>query len=61
MMAMLVHPLGTNPLGIELYYRAHVFFCFGGKTRLLITCVKTLYTAVHALISSKCVVNKKRV
>ena len=27
----------TNPLGIELYYHANVFFCFGGKTRLLIT------------------------
>ena len=35
MAAMLVSP--TNPLGIELYYHANVFFCFGGKTRLLIT------------------------
>ena len=33
--AMLVNP--TNPPGIELYYNANVFFCFGGKTRLLIT------------------------
>ena len=32
--AMLVYQ--TNPLGIELYYHANVFFCFGGKTRLLI-------------------------
>ena len=36
--AMLVYP--TYPLGIELYYHANVFFCFGGKTRLLITRVK---------------------
>ena len=35
MATMLVSP--TNPLGIELYYHANVFFCFGGKTRLLIT------------------------
>ena len=27
----------TNSLGIELYYHANVFLCFGGKTRLLIT------------------------
>ena len=27
----------TNPQGIELFYHANVFFCFGGKTRLLIT------------------------
>ena len=40
--AMLVYP--TYPLGIELYYHANVFFCFGGKTRLLITRVKTLYS-----------------
>ena len=32
---MLVYP--TNPPGIELYYHANVFFCFSGKTRLLIT------------------------
>ena len=35
MAAMLVYP--TNTPGIELYYHANVFFCFGGKTRLLIT------------------------
>ena len=29
--AMWVYP--TNPPGIELYYHANVFFCFGGKTR----------------------------
>ena len=40
--AMLVYP--TYPLGIELYYHANVFFCFGGKTRLLITRVKILYS-----------------
>ena len=33
--AMLVSP--TNPPGIELYYHANVFFCFGEKTSLLIT------------------------
>ena len=33
--AVLVSP--TNPPGIELYYHANLFFCFGGKTRLLIT------------------------
>ena len=33
--AMLVS--ATNPLGIELFCHANVFFCFGGKTRLLIT------------------------
>ena len=33
--AMLLYP--TNPPGIELYCHANVFFCFGGKTRLLIT------------------------
>ena len=33
--AMLLYP--TNPLGIELYYQANVFFCFVGKTRLLTT------------------------
>ena len=38
---LLVYP--TNPLGIELYYHANVFHCFGGKTRLLITWMKTLY------------------
>ena len=32
--AMLVYP--TNPSGIELYCHANFFFCFGGKTRLLI-------------------------
>ena len=32
---MLVSP--TSPPGFELYYHANVFFCFGGKTRLLIT------------------------
>ena len=26
----------TNPLGIEIYYHAKIFFSFGGKTRLLI-------------------------
>ena len=35
MAAMLVYP--TNPPRIELYYHANIFFCFGGKTRLLIT------------------------
>ena len=35
MPAMLVSP--ANPPGIELYYHANVFFCFCGKTRLLIT------------------------
>ena len=40
--AMLVSP--TNPPGIELYYHANVFFCFGGNTRLLITLVTTLYS-----------------
>ena len=45
---MLVYP--TNPPGIELYYNANVFFCFGGKTRLLITCVKnTLPPATQAI------------
>lgn len=34
----------TIPPGIELYYHANAFFCFGGKTRLLITLVKTLYS-----------------
>ena len=33
--AMLMYP--TNPPGIELCYHANVFFCYGGKTRLLIT------------------------
>ena len=33
--AILVSP--TNPPGIELYYHANVFFCFGERTRLLIT------------------------
>ena len=33
--ARLVYP--TNPPRIELYYHANVFFCFGGKIRLLIT------------------------
>ena len=33
--AMLVSP--TNPPGIELYYHANLFFCFGGKTSLPIT------------------------
>ena len=33
--AMLV--FSTNPPGIELFYHANVIFCFGGKTRLLIT------------------------
>ena len=32
--AMLVYPI--NPPGIELYY-VNVFFCYGGKARLLIT------------------------
>ena len=32
---MLMSP--SNPPGIGLYYNANVFFCFGGKTRLLIT------------------------
>ena len=32
----------TNPPGIELFYHANVFFCFVGKTWLLITLVKTL-------------------
>ena len=32
--AVLVYP--TNPLGIELYYHANIFFSFAGKTRLLI-------------------------
>ena len=31
--ATLVYP--TNPLGIELYYRANVFLCFRGKTDLV--------------------------
>ena len=39
--AMLVSP--SNPPGIGLLYHANVFFYFGGKTRLLITRVKTLY------------------
>ena len=33
--AMLVNP--TNPPGIELYYHANIFFCFGAERRLLIT------------------------
>ena len=33
--AMLMYP--TNPPGIDLYYHADVFSCFGGQTRLLIT------------------------
>ena len=33
--AILVYP--TNTPGIELYYHANVFFCFGEKTRLLIS------------------------
>ena len=33
--AMLVSP--TKPPGIELYYHANLFFCFGGKTSLPIT------------------------
>ena len=33
--AMLVFP--SNPPGIELYCHGNVFFCFGGKTTLLIT------------------------
>ena len=33
--AMLVYP--TNPPGIDFYYPANAFFCFGGTTRLLIT------------------------
>ena len=32
--AMLVSP--TDPLGIKFFYRANVFFCFGGKGRLLL-------------------------
>ena len=31
--AMLVYL--TNPPRIEFFYHANVFFCFGGKTRLL--------------------------
>ena len=27
----------------KAYWHANVFFCFGGKTRSLITCVNTLY------------------
>ena len=38
--AMLVSP--TNPLGIEFYSYANVFFWFGWKTCSLITWVKTL-------------------
>ena len=30
--AMLVYP--TNSLGIELYYHANVFLCFGGKNKV---------------------------
>ena len=30
--AMLVSP--TNPPGIELYYHAIFFFCFGGKSKV---------------------------
>ena len=33
--AMLVYT--TNPPGIELYYHANDFSCFGGKTRFLIS------------------------
>ena len=45
---MLVYP--TNPLGIELYYHANVFYCFGGKTWLLIKSVKTLYITSNIII-----------
>ena len=38
--AMLVYP--TNPPEIELYYHANIFFCFGGKTKLLITLVSEI-------------------
>ena len=41
--AILVYP--TNPPGIELYYHANVFFGFGGKTSILITRVRTLYSS----------------
>ena len=43
----------TSPLGIELYYHANVCSCFGGKTRLLITRVKTLYTVYELISKSK--------
>ena len=51
MAAMLVSPI--NPPGIELFYHANVFFSFGGKTRLLITSVKTLYYKVQFQLDSR--------
>ena len=41
--------LQTNPPGIELCYHANVFFCFGGKTWLLITRVQTLHHVSFAM------------
>ena len=42
--AILVSP--TNPLGIEPYAYANVFFCFGWKTYSLIMWVKTPYRII---------------
>ena len=39
----------TNPPGIELYCHANILFRFGGKTRLLITLVKTLHTKTRVV------------
>ena len=46
--AKMVYP--TNPPGIELYYHANIYLCFGEKTRLLITLVKTLYISFSLYI-----------
>ena len=42
--AMLVSPI--NPPGIKFYSYANVSFCFGWKTRSLVTWVKTLYCTI---------------
>ena len=59
--AMLVYP--NNPLGIELYYHANVFFCFGRKTTrvgsylLLNTIIHLLYNVLLPIVfCAKCIV-----
>lgn len=51
----------TNPPGSELHYHANVFFCFCGKTRSLITWVKTLYGLLNQKGTFHCIKNKLRV
>lgn len=55
--AMFVVP--TGPLGTELYSWANVFLCFGWKTCLLITPVKSLYDLVVLKLNLKKTKTKK--